>query len=725
MHGLTYVKCQRDCREIRNVSSNIRMHSQRRLIRLRTGRMTMQGRFAKPLKALFGGIQLRLAGMIMLAVLPLVGVRAVGLYQERQHQIDSAGERAVDIARRGADLSREPIVAAQTLLQVVGQVPEVVTGSPEKCAAFLARAGRDRGWASSFWVIGTNGKVVCGTLQGSVGLDVSDRDYFKRAMATRSFLVSDFFRGKMSGLPTSMAILPALDAKGNVVRLLAVTLRLSWFSRLAEELGTGAKATVFLVDGNGNLLARHPERPDRIGQNFRGHPLMDKMLAADQGWAEIDSVDGPRRIYGFFKIPGSTGRLAVGFDRADVLQQVNADIAKAGLMFVVVMLLAILMSNVLANRIARPLKLLTASLRELLDDRKRRAEALTQAERTAREANERLADAIEMLPEGVCIYDPDDRLVLWNKRYDELYPETIDVRKPGARFEDMVRVGVARGTCLEAIGREEEWVAERLKTRRDPHNTFERRLVNRNLLCHERRTADGGLIGIQIDITDLKRREESFRFLFDSNPLPMWVYDQDTLRYLAVNDAAVQQYGYSREQYLGMTIRDIRPPEDRDAVGDPAYQQAEAHGERIWRHLKADGTEIQVVVYSRHLHYEGRPAKLAAAIDVTESRRNEARIIHMAHHDGLTGLANRTLFRERLDMALAARNGVTGIAVHCIDLDYFKNVNDTLGHPIGDALLQAVADRLRDCVREDDMVARFGGDEFAVIQSGVFASSDT
>src|SRR5215470_15987013 len=106
--------------------------------------MTMQDRFAKPLKALFGGIQLRLAGMIMLAVLPLVGVRAVGLYQERQHQIDSAGERALEIARRGTDLSREPIVAAQTLLQVVAQVPEVVTGSPEKCAAFLARAGRDR-----------------------------------------------------------------------------------------------------------------------------------------------------------------------------------------------------------------------------------------------------------------------------------------------------------------------------------------------------------------------------------------------------------------------------------------------------------------------------------------------------------------------------------------------------------------------------------------------------
>jgi diguanylate cyclase (GGDEF)-like protein/PAS domain S-box-containing protein len=102
--------------------------------------------------------------------------------------------------------------------------------------------------------------------------------------------------------------------------------------------------------------------------------------------------------------------------------------------------------------------------------------------------------------------------------------------------------------------------------------------------------------------------------------------------------------------------------------------------------------------------------------DITERRRAEARISHMAHYDSLTNLPNRVLFHEKVERA-AERLGPTGVpfAVLCLDLDRFKVINDTLGHPIGDALLKGVADRLRGCLRETDVVARLGGDEFAVL----------
>ena len=102
--------------------------------------------------------------------------------------------------------------------------------------------------------------------------------------------------------------------------------------------------------------------------------------------------------------------------------------------------------------------------------------------------------------------------------------------------------------------------------------------------------------------------------------------------------------------------------------------------------------------------------------DVTERHRTEARIEHMARHDALTDLPNRTLFAERVNAALQRASKGERIAVLSLDLDRFKHVNDTLGHPVGDALLKVVAERLRRTVRESDTVARLGGDEFAVVQ---------
>lgn len=110
--------------------------------------------------------------------------------------------------------------------------------------------------------------------------------------------------------------------------------------------------------------------------------------------------------------------------------------------------------------------------------------------------------------------------------------------------------------------------------------------------------------------------------------------------------------------------------------------------------------------------------------DVTERRRDQALIAHMAHHDALTDLPNRVLFADRLSQAVARARREGCAALHCIDLDHFKPVNDRLGHQAGDELLRQVAARLRVAVRDHDTVARLGGDEFAVVQTGIATKSD-
>ena len=115
---------------------------------------------------------------------------------------------------------------------------------------------------------------------------------------------------------------------------------------------------------------------------------------------------------------------------------------------------------------------------------------------------------------------------------------------------------------------------------------------------------------------------------------------------------------------------------------------------------------------------------LATHEDITERQRAEAQIAHMARHDALTDLPNRILLRERIEHELKRVKRGECLAVLCLDLDHFKSVNDTLGHPIGDELLKVVADRLRHCTREPDTIARLGGDEFAIIMTAMHQPSD-
>jgi len=147
--------------------------------------------------------------------------------------------------------------------------------------------------------------------------------------------------------------------------------------------------------------------------------------------------------------------------------------------------------------------------------------------------------------------------------------------------------------------------------------------------------------------------------------------------------------------------------------------------------LRADGrraADVRDLADGRTLAVNFAPVEddgwLITMEDVTERRMVEARIAHMAHHDALTGLPNRLLFHERLGEAVARSRRAESSAILFLDLDHFKAVNDTLGHPVGDALLREVTERLNQQVRETDTVARLGGDEFAIVQSGVDGPAD-
>jgi diguanylate cyclase (GGDEF)-like protein/PAS domain S-box-containing protein len=221
-------------------------------------------------------------------------------------------------------------------------------------------------------------------------------------------------------------------------------------------------------------------------------------------------------------------------------------------------------------------------------------------------------------------------------------------------------------------------------------------------------------------------QSEQYRLLFDSNPHPMFIYDMNTFAFLRVNDAALHQYGYSRHEFLKMSIGDLH--EMAALAGVERLLHDSLRSIKItgpWTQRRKDGTEFQAEISSHPIEFEGRDARLSLVQDVTDRERLHEQLVHRAHHDSLTNLPNRFLLEQRMRHTLenASRYGHKA-AILCIDLDRFKQINDNYGHATGDACLQEIAERLTTRLRESDTVARTGGEEFTVVVGELLHCSD-
>jgi diguanylate cyclase (GGDEF)-like protein/PAS domain S-box-containing protein len=200
-------------------------------------------------------------------------------------------------------------------------------------------------------------------------------------------------------------------------------------------------------------------------------------------------------------------------------------------------------------------------------------------------------------------------------------------------------------------------------------------------------------------------------------------------RIVSVNKAFTRITGYAPEEVLGRTPESLLSAERAAAVRDEIARAIAEHGHwkgELESRRKDGDTFIEERSVSAVKDEEGNIVNYIVLFsDVTKQKQDEQRIQYLAHHDPLTGLANRTLFQQRCDDALARANRRNGkVAVMFIDLDHFKTVNDSLGHAYGDELLKNVSARLQECVRKTDTVARQGGDEFTVLLTEVGDSGD-
>jgi diguanylate cyclase (GGDEF)-like protein len=489
-----------------------------------------------------------------------------------------------------------------------------------------------------------------------------------------------------------------------------------YFQDIYDRLDLGRNTVVLLASLNGTLLVRRPFVEANVGRDMSHTQLFGQLRQAAKGSHEIVSqTDGIRRLNSYEQGHAHPVVVAVAEEMDELLAPWKEG-ALRRMLEVTAIAVFVMIMGVFVWRATRTLAANSVKLRE---------------------TNDRFDVALANMSNGLSMFDADGKLMVWNDRYVELYEMSPEVVQRGAHINAIVAHRKQAGNLELEI---ETYVGEFRQMLTDAgRSTTTSRLKNgKTISVVNTATTDGGWVAIHEDITDRVHHEEALfqqatelartNIRFDAALSNMShgisMFDQDK-QLVVWNQRYAEIYQFPQNlletgTHVNAVFTDLvsrgvlKGGTDRAAI----EKKLEAADRYLTNSQRVEEfSDGRLILVSRQPMAEG--GWVSTHEDITERRRAEAEIVHLARHDVLTGLANRGEFNAKLEEASKRlkRNGGT-VTVMMLDLDKFKAVNDTLGHPAGDQLLVEVGRRLQSTIRETDVLARLGGDEFAIIQEG-------
>jgi diguanylate cyclase (GGDEF)-like protein/PAS domain S-box-containing protein len=454
---------------------------------------------------------------------------------------------------------------------------------------------------------------------------LASREFFQALTAdpTLTSFIGEPVRGVVTGNWVVILGRPVRSSEGRLIGVVSASTHLGYFEDLlrATALGDGYAATLMRQDGI--LLARYPAA-GTIGALVPAS-VLKKVADAKSGVSRaVSPIDHQPRIAAAYRLSQYPLTIVVTQNEQAAFAPWRRTALAMGLVAALIIALVIIAAYLMA-RSWKQLDRLSAARADLAESDKVRALAEVELERQKDVAEQslRLKVALENMSHGICMFDRDGRLIVCNQKYADVYGLSKDQARTGTPIRSIFD---HQSGLVVMNGSPDEYVTGRLadiaanKTYQLTHKFRDGRLIS---VTH-RPMSGGGWVSTHVDVTEQVEREESFRLLFDSSPVPMWVIDRESLRFMAVNDAAIVRYGYSREEFMVMTVPELRPEEDRERFGKFLRAlEPDQFGENVGQHRTADGRIIDVSVYSRVLTYAGRNARLTAVHDVTNAKRVE------------------------------------------------------------------------------------------------------
>jgi diguanylate cyclase (GGDEF)-like protein len=313
------------------------------------------------------GIRARLALLALILVAPLMLERARSLEDTRSKQVALASAEFANLAKHSADAQREVISSVETMLKSAAYIRASAGGIGRSCDLLRASVPVNLPWIRSLSIVGKDGRIQCSTFNILVGIDLSDRAYFKKARETRDFVFSDFLMAKSNNEPIVVAAYPVSAIAAGEDAFIVATVNLDWMSKIINNLGGRPGISAVLVDSIGTVLAAPADQASMIGHPLDTLPLLaaiaDAAVGSDQeGSRSFVAADGSKRTVDFVRIAGTDSRLIVSIDEARVSTAINRDIRTAYFQLGFVSLFVLLGALIAAEKlIIAPIEMMAAT----------------------------------------------------------------------------------------------------------------------------------------------------------------------------------------------------------------------------------------------------------------------------------------------------------------------------------------------------------------------------